>query len=216
MSTEQNEGESLVSRLLTGIFWTVIVFGAFAMWNRCGGDDTEEVSSNQESSAEVHFLNPDQVFDSGATLFNDPWCTIESNEIDCLGLRGTQNDFGDISSSQAEGWVLFQGFVLKFAENNKEFASLSKSYQYRANRCRSNPNREASIKLELSRLPMYAMTDLFGKEWARDVKSGTAFDVVMFEPFFDHKSPTHACDGTRTTVKTYSEGKYFIRPAINR
>lgn len=42
-----------MSRLLTGIFWTVIVFGAFAMWNRCGGGGDGEQSEQSTQTEKV-------------------------------------------------------------------------------------------------------------------------------------------------------------------
>lgn len=224
METNENVGKTIVKKLFGTFFWFAVLIGVFVIWNRCGGDDdgqsaqgdnTENVNTGNQTTneAEIHFSNPDQVLNFNATLFKNPWCTIESNAIDCLGLKGEENDLGDRSDYGAEGWVLFEGLTLKFSEDDRASANLIKSYRYRADACRSNPNREAVVRFELGPPAMYAMKDRLGVDWARSVESGAKFDLVMYEPWFSHKSPKSACEGTSTSVKTFSEGKWHVRPS---
>ena len=149
-----------------------------------------------------------QVWDqSKCKVCDNPWRKWNEKIDDYTSLISVKDEYGD-KSMTAESYVLFKNVPLTYAEGYKRNASFRISYQYYAKNCWSNRQRDANLTLGT---PSYWSEK--NVNWIKTVNIGDRFDILMYQPEFKQKNPSHACDYTSFSIVPANYDKIVVLPA---
>ncbi len=167
----------------------------------CSGEDSKKKEENIPSRLI-------QVWDqSKCKVCDDPWREWNEKIDDYTNLNSVKDEYGD-KSMTAESYVLFKNVPLTYAEGYKRNASFKVSYQYYAKNCWGAEWRDANLILGS---PGYWSEK--NVEWIKNANNGDRFDVLMYQPEFEQKNPSHACDYTSFSIMPANYDKIVVFPA---